>query len=135
MKPAMTTSNTIKIYDYPEVVSIPLEAYYSDSLDYVIVKDGNSLVKQEVVSGPFNEDHIIIVSGLDANSELLLSRSSKKEIPYSVLTEKEKLDAKIILEKWKEEKESYDQNNLEKVKGEDANLPQNAVASNMVIIG
>ena len=135
MKPAMTTSNTIKIYDYPEVVSIPLEAYYSDSLDYVIVKNGNDLVKQEVVSGPFNEDHIIIVTGIDASNELLLSRSSKKELPYQVLTEKEKLDAKIILEKWKEEKESYDQDNLEKVKGDDANLPQNAVASNMVIIG
>ena len=135
LKPAMTTSNTIKIYDYPDVVSVPLEAFYSDSLDYVIVKEGNNVFRQEVVVGPFNEDHIIIVTGLDVSQEILLSRSTNKELSFRTLGEKEKLDAKISIEKWKEQKAEYDKLNLDNVKEEDGGPSRDVVASNMIIIG
>ena len=137
MKPAMTTSNEIKIYEYSEVVSVPLDAFYSDSLDYVLVKDGAKIYKQEVVSGPFNEDRIIIVSGLNTDVEILLSRSSESDIEFRSLDSAAKGQAMELIKKWEEEKAAYDKINKENVEAKGDALTQDTESGSggMVIFG
>ncbi len=135
MKPSMSTSNQIKIYEYPDVVSVPLDAYYSDSLDYVLVKNGKDIYKQEVVSGPFSEDHIVIVSGISKDDNVLLSRVSDENIPFKSLSEEAKEEAKGIIEEWKKSKKAYDDANKEAIKelAEPAN--RDVASSGIIMIG
>ena len=135
LKPAMTTSNHIKIYEYEEVLTVPLDAYYSDSIDYVFIKENNQVVKQEVVSGAFNEDHIVILSGITEADNLLLSKSKDQKFTTRYLEDGIKQEANTQLEKWRLEKEAYDKENLEKVKSKSEGISTESVASNMIIIG
>jgi len=119
LRPAMTTSNTIKIYEYTDVAFTPLEAFLSDSLDYVIKKVGSKLVKQEVVAGPSNANDIIILEGVAEGDELCISPVEKMdELPWEFLSEEAKVSAQNILAQWKEAKETYDKENAAEVKDE-----------------
>ena len=73
MRPAMTSSNQIWVYTYPDVLSVPLEAIYSDSVTYVYKKENDRLVKQEIITGAAGPDHIVIDYGLEEGDEVLLS--------------------------------------------------------------
>ena len=74
LRPAMTTSNDILVYNYDDVLSIPLEAFYKrDSIQYVIKKDGNNYIKQEVVAHVSNDDEIMIVAGLSEDDVVCLT--------------------------------------------------------------
>ncbi len=135
MKPSMSTSNQIKIYEYQDVVSVPLDAYYSDSIDYVIVKNGKKIYKQEVVSGPFSEDHIVIIAGISTDDEVLLSRVNDPTIGYQSLSDEEKEKAKEKIETWKKEKKAYDDANLETIKDLEGPANRDIASSGMIVIG
>ncbi|MEO0341366.1 MAG: HlyD family efflux transporter periplasmic adaptor subunit, partial [Bacteroidota bacterium] len=82
MRPAMTTSNDILTTTFEDVLSVPLEAIQSDSISFVYAKNGNKTVKQEVITGPSNNDAIIIEHGVEAGMEILLSiPNNGKDLP------------------------------------------------------
>lgn len=117
LRPAMTTSNNIKIFDYEDVKYIPLEAFLSDSIDYVIKKVGGDLVRQEVVRGPTNADNIIIIEGVEVGDELCISSVSDIEtLKFIPLSEAVKAEAKKKILAWEEMKATYDKENADKVK-------------------
>ncbi len=83
MRPAMTTSNEIVTDIYDTVKYIPLEAVFSDSLTYVFKKEDKKTVKQEIITGPANNDKIIVAHGLMENEQvLLLVPENAKELPF-----------------------------------------------------
>lgn len=79
MRPAMTTSNEIVTYIYPDVLSIPIEALQSDSVSFVFKKQDGKIVKQEVVTGESNDDEVIVEYGLSENDEIYLSTPQESE--------------------------------------------------------
>lgn len=83
MRPAMTTSNEILTHTYEEVLSIPLEGLYVDSLSYVFKKENGKLVRQEVLVGVANSDAILIEHGLASGDEIMLSAPDEgREYPF-----------------------------------------------------
>jgi HlyD family secretion protein len=76
LRPAMTTSNTIIAEVLEEVVSVPLESVHTlgDSLTYVFMKDGGSIVRKEVRLGKTNSNEVVILEGLSAEQSVLLSK-------------------------------------------------------------
>jgi len=78
MRPAMTTSNEIVTDVLDMVTHIPLEALFSDSLSFVYKKNGNALVKQEVITGLSNDDMIVIEHGLAAGEAVYLTEPNNK---------------------------------------------------------
>lgn len=94
MRPAMTTSNEIVTYTYPDVLFIPLEALQSDSLSFVYKKtEDGKIVKQEVITGESNEDEIIIEHGLAENEEIFFAPPKDAEkLPFVPLPAKIKED-------------------------------------------
>lgn len=123
LRPSMTTTNEIQIYEYEDVVNIPLEAFYSDSIDYVITKKPGGLVKQQIISGATNENNIIVVEGLSENEKVLLTPPDNLDkIPYNYLEPSLAEAASDVLNNWKKAKEEYDKSNEASVKGnEDQN--------------
>ena len=118
LRPAMTTTNEIQIYEYQEVQHVPLEAFYSDSVDYVIVKKPGGLVRKQIISGATNENSIIVVEGLSDNDRILLSPPDNLDkIPYEFLEPSIAEAANEMLNTWKKEKEEYDKVNAASVKG------------------
>lgn len=78
MRPAMTTSNEIVTDVLDMVTHIPLEALFSDSLSFVYKKQGNALVKQEVITGLSNDDMIVVEHGLAAGEAVYLTEPNNK---------------------------------------------------------
>ncbi len=81
LRPAMTTGNNIVVGEISNVLFIPLECVHnqSDSLSYVFLKKGITITRKEVIPGQTNENHVIIVKGLAADDEVLLSSPGKPE--------------------------------------------------------
>ena len=75
LRPGMTTSNNIVADVVEDVLFVPVEGVHSqgDSLTYVIMKDGLSMVKQEVLLGKSNSDEVIILAGLEEGTSIYLS--------------------------------------------------------------
>lgn len=123
LRPSMTTTNDIRIYEYEEVANIPLEAFYSDSIDYVILKKPNGLVRKQIISGATNENNIIVVEGISANDKVLLTPPDNLDkIPFKYLEPSIAEAATNVLDNWKKEKEAYDKLNETAIKGtEDQN--------------
>ena len=77
IKPSMTTSNSIIINTYENVLSIPLETVHTnDSLTYVYKKNG---IRQVVVLDESNENEIIVEAGLKQGDKVLLSVPEEPE--------------------------------------------------------
>lgn len=77
LRPAMTTSNRIKIAYVENALAVPLETIHADdSLTYVYKKDGLNAILQEVDLGLVNENEAIIIKGIRENDELYLSLPS-----------------------------------------------------------
>jgi multidrug efflux pump subunit AcrA (membrane-fusion protein) len=72
LRPAMTTSNEILTYTFPEVLYIPLEAVQSDSVTFVYKKTDGKTVKQEVITGETNDNEVVIAHGLNEGDEVML---------------------------------------------------------------
>lgn len=120
LRPSMTTTNHIHIYEYEDVVNIPLEAFYSDSIDYVIVKKpGGGLVRKQIISGATNENNIIVVEGIAANEKVLLTPPDNlDQIPFEFLEPSIAEAATNVLNGWKKAKEEYDKTNEKSVQGD-----------------
>ncbi len=73
LRPAMTTSNEILTYTHPDVLHIPLEALYRDSIAYVYRAATGGNYKQEVVVGDVNDDSAVIALGIEEGDEILLT--------------------------------------------------------------
>jgi multidrug efflux pump subunit AcrA (membrane-fusion protein) len=84
IRPGMTTSNKILTFEKKDVLSIPLEAIFSqDSIMFVYKKSGFSVTKKEVKIGDSNNDSAIITEGLKENDIVYLNKPegySKDEI-------------------------------------------------------
>ena len=72
--PGMSTSNTIVIAKYDEVLKVPIECVYSnDSVSYVYKKSSFGVSRQVVKTGVSNANHIVIEEGLEENDLLLFN--------------------------------------------------------------
>ncbi len=97
MRPAMTTSVEIVTDTYNDVMYLPLEALYNDSLSFVFKKEGGKIVKQEVITGASNNTEIIIDYGLNEGEEVLLTLPEKSdELEYKMIDQS--IKDKIIQE-------------------------------------
>lgn len=75
LRPAMTTGNNIIVGKLDNALYIPLESIHNDgdTLTYVFLKDGISLVKKEIVTAETNEDFAVVKEGLSEKDEVYLS--------------------------------------------------------------
>ena len=87
LKPGMTTSNRIITKEEPEALYIPLECLHSqfDSITYVYKKEGLNTIKQEVMLGEANTDHVIVMAGLEAKDKVFLSNVQGMETEEIVM--------------------------------------------------
>lgn len=75
VRPGMTTSNKILTFEKKDVLSVPLEAIFTqDSITYVYKKSGFSIDKKQVKIGDSNNDAIIIEEGLSEADEIYLNK-------------------------------------------------------------
>jgi multidrug efflux pump subunit AcrA (membrane-fusion protein) len=74
LRPAMTTSNEIIISEVDSALFIPLECVHNvDSTAYVVIESGLSRYRQEVKTGIYNENYIIVEQGISVEDNVLLS--------------------------------------------------------------
>jgi len=74
LRPGMTTGNAIETLKLNVALFVPLEALSSaGGVPFVYRQDGGRIVKQEVITGPMNEDEVVIVRGLEENDRVLLT--------------------------------------------------------------
>ena len=136
LRPAMTTNNNIHTWKYENVLSIPLEALHQDTNMYVVVKEANNRVRQEVITGESNTDAIIIAYGLEAGAEIYLSA-----VPDAASLELRSIDAQKraeVLEdlnRQRKEKEQFLIEQLKKVSEEDVPQEQQESGGSFIIIG
>lgn len=87
LRPAMTTSNDVLTHIFDDVLFIPLEAMHTDSLSYVFKEQGNTFVRQEVLTSESNDDQVMIELGLEEGDEILLSMPPQGEEYELILLE------------------------------------------------
>lgn len=120
LRPSMTTTNDILIYEYEDVIHIPLEGFYSDSIDYVIAKKPGGLVRKQIISGATNENSIIVVEGISESDKILLTPPDNLDkIPFEFLDKSISEAATSTLNNWKKAKEEFDKVNEDLIKGEE----------------
>ena len=75
LRPGMSTSNNIVAQVVEEALYIPVEAVHSqgDSITYVVLKDGSSMIQREVLLGLSNSDEVIVEKGLEQGQSIYLS--------------------------------------------------------------
>lgn len=74
LRPSMTTSNSILVKQLENALYIPLETIHSNGeLSYVFVKDGLSIIRQQIVLGDINETHAVVEEGVELTDKLFLS--------------------------------------------------------------
>ena len=114
LRPAMTTGIEIKTDTYKDVLSIPLDALHSDSLNFVYKSTPTGVVKQEVIIGISNDDAIIVEHGLADKDEVLLTiPENADKLDYVFIDSAIKEDIK---KKQEEEKARRQAAMLEKMK-------------------
>ncbi len=124
LRPAMTTSNEIITDIVPDVLAIPFEALYSDSLNFVYKKQNGTPVKQEVITGLTNQDEVVVDFGLSEGDEVYLTKPDNaddlKFVPLDPSIKEE------IRRKQEEAKKAREAAMLEKMKkAEKIELPKN----------
>jgi hypothetical protein len=73
LRPGMTTGNAIETFRADSVLVVPLEAINSESgVPFVYLRRAGSVTKQEIVTGPMNDDEVVITKGLTDDDEVLL---------------------------------------------------------------
>jgi RND family efflux transporter MFP subunit len=70
--PGMTTGNVIETAVHEDVLSVPIEALDSEGGIPFVYRQGGGVRKQEVVTGAMNENHVVIVRGLEEGDRVLL---------------------------------------------------------------
>lgn len=133
LRPAMTTSNEIVTDILQEVISVPLEALYSDSLPYVFKEQGGRILKQEIISGPSNNNAVVIDFGLEDGDNIYLSMpDNAKDMEFQPLDP-------AIKKKIKMEQEAREKARLAKMEErrkamKDVDIPQQEGAGNSGMI-
>jgi len=81
IRPGMTTGNNIIANSKEDALFIPLEAVHNqkDTLIYVYKKSRWGLSKKEIKIGERNDNHVIVMSGLEEGDEVLLSTPEESE--------------------------------------------------------
>ena len=90
LRPSMTTSNKIVANEVAEALFIPLECLHSDhdTVTYVFLQRGVSMVKQAVIVGETNSNEAVVKSGLSENDRLFLSvPSASGDVAVNLLPE------------------------------------------------
>ncbi len=82
--PSMTTSNEIVVEEFKDVIHVPIESLFSmeqkgKKINYLIKKNGNGFVKQEVEIGAMNDSEVIIKRGISTEDEILMALPSNHE--------------------------------------------------------
>ena len=133
LRPAMTTSNEILTYTFPDVLHIPLEALQNDTVAYVFKKADGKIVKQEVLPGESNDNEVIIEHGLEAGDEVLLTvPNDPDKIAFNPLDPNIKQEIK---KKMEEAKKKRVEEALEKMKQvKDEYQPKNDAGGGSFII-
>lgn len=90
LRPGMTTSNRIATGVANKVLYVPLESLHAqgDSLTYVYCRRNGSLLRQEVLAGRNNENHIEILHGLAEHEQVLLNKPGSDEGLQLVMLDK-----------------------------------------------
>jgi hypothetical protein len=70
--PGMTTGNVIETAVYEDVLFVPIEALNSEGGIPFVYYQAGGVRKQEVVTGAMNENHVVIVRGLEEGDRILL---------------------------------------------------------------
>lgn len=136
LRPAMTTSIEINTETFKDKLSIPLEALHNDSIAYVykILKD-NSLVKQEIITGPSNSDQIIVEHGLTATDQVYLTMPDHVEkLKFVPIDPKIKAEIKRKQEEEEKKRQAEAQARLKAMKPEDLPSDNNGGGGGMIII-
>ncbi|MFH1321066.1 MAG: efflux RND transporter periplasmic adaptor subunit [Bacteroidota bacterium] len=81
LRPGMTTGNNIIANRKENALFIPVEAIHNqgDTIVFVFKNDSWKVVKQEVVIGLTNENHVIVEKGLNESDNILLSIPSDEK--------------------------------------------------------
>ncbi len=87
-RPGMTTSNNIVTHVLEDALQIPIEAVYNEEgLSFVYVKSSVGTSKKEVKLGRANDEFVIVLEGIDENTEVFLTEpESAKESKVKTLT-------------------------------------------------
>ncbi len=92
LRPAMTTSNEIRVNSLDSALFVPLETIHAqDSMNVVYKRSSSGPVMQQVVLGIMNENDVVIHEGIDLDDELFLSlpadtsNIAKSYLPEDVL--------------------------------------------------
>src|SRR5216110_1210068 len=68
LRPGMTTANVVETLKVPEALYVPLEAVSNEAGVPCVYRRGSGHVtKQEVITGPMNDDEVVIIRGLGEN--------------------------------------------------------------------
>ncbi len=119
LRPAMTTGNEILVNTFQEVLSIPLESLYRDSLTFVYTDVDGQLVKKEVIPGPTSSDEVIIAHGLTAEAEVyLVAPENAEKLKFVGLDPAIKTEIKEKLAAEKAEREAAAEARMKAVKDE-----------------
>ena len=120
LRPAMTTSNEVLVYAYEDVLSVPLEAYQkNDSIEFLVLREGNKYVRQEVLGHVSNNDEIVIAAGLEPSDIVCLTfPPDLTELPLKTLDPAIKEKAKEDMSIANNERAKKEQENANKVKGD-----------------
>ncbi|TAJ11547.1 HlyD family efflux transporter periplasmic adaptor subunit [Marinilabiliaceae bacterium JC017] len=82
LKPGMTTSNAIVVDKLEDVLVVPLDAVFdNDTSAYVILKKNRVWGQQLVEKGPENENHVVILKGVNEADELSLTEKENDKLP------------------------------------------------------
>ena len=133
LRPAMTTSNEVVTDIYENVVFIPLEALYSDTLAFVYKENNGVIVKQEIITGSSNDNEIIVEHGLTSNDEIYFSPpEDPSSLDFNPIDPKIKEDIRKKLEESKKLRQAQMLKKMEKVKDEEISESTNS-GGNIII--
>lgn len=92
LRPAMTTGIDIITDIYENAVFIPLESLFRDSLSFVYKEDEKGkLFKQEVITGGFNDNDVLIDFGLSEGETIYLNApESGEKLPFHYIDPEKK---------------------------------------------
>ncbi|MEX0639320.1 MAG: efflux RND transporter periplasmic adaptor subunit, partial [Balneolaceae bacterium] len=93
LRPTMTTSNDIRVASVPDAIYLPLETIHLyDGSHFVYKRDGMSLVMQQVVLGPMNDNSVVILEGVEPEDQVLVSMPPDPEEVNRVMLDEEVLE-------------------------------------------
>lgn len=135
LRPAMTTSNEIVTNIYEEVISIPLEALFSDTLAYVYKDQAGTIIKQEVITGASNDNEIIIEHGLTDTDEIYFAPPEEvSKIPFNPIDPKIKKEIRDKLNEAKKLRQAQKLEKMNNVKDEDLPSDRSGSSGSVIIM-